>query len=202
MPSPILRNGAVRFPPAYARFFGKLGGRPQLKKKSGRQTGWLTEELFEFSPQMDEQTGAIVSDRLTVGTKTFPVGVIPYTAHRPQGGPSSLPISVEGGRGGLALAAEDPAVTRPGNTVDAATERIAEDVRYLSAERLAARTRGGDRGVAKPRMTAAGQPFDLPPGQTERIEKSRRQHKKSGSPQARVQEPTESAAPSRALSAG
>ncbi len=42
VPAPILRNGALRFRPAYARCVQPRG--PQLKKTSGRQTGWLTAE--------------------------------------------------------------------------------------------------------------------------------------------------------------
>ena len=60
VPSQILRNGAAKFRQAYQRFFKKLGGRPKIKKKSGRQAVWLTKELFVFIPQFD-QTGAIAS---------------------------------------------------------------------------------------------------------------------------------------------
>ncbi|MDA8194643.1 MAG: hypothetical protein M0Z53_11705 [Thermaerobacter sp.] len=67
--------------------------------------------------------------------------------------------------------------TYPSRNKTDVPERIAEDWRYLPAERLAERTRDGDRGVAKPLMPADGQPFDRPPGQKERIEKSRRQRK-------------------------
>ena len=44
VPSQILRNGAVKFRQAYQRFFKRLGGRPKLKKKSGRQAVWVTQE--------------------------------------------------------------------------------------------------------------------------------------------------------------
>ncbi|WP_028963383.1 transposase, partial [Sulfobacillus thermosulfidooxidans] len=66
----------------------------------------------------------------------------------------------------------------PKKTVDAATEQIAEDLRHLSAEQLAERTLGGDRGVAKPLATSDGQVFDLQPVQKDRIQKHRQQHKK------------------------
>ena len=48
--SQILRNGAVKFKQAYSRFFQKLGGRPKIKKKNGRQAVWITDELFQFIP--------------------------------------------------------------------------------------------------------------------------------------------------------
>ncbi len=77
VPSQILSNGAVKFRQAYQRFFKKLGGRPKLKKKSGRQAVWLSRELCEFIPQTDDQTGNIVSYQLSLGTKRFPVGITP-----------------------------------------------------------------------------------------------------------------------------
>jgi putative transposase len=80
VPSQILCDGAVKFRQAYQRFFKKLGGRPKLKKKSGRQAVWLTQELFQFLSVTDAVTGY----HLPVGTATCPVGKIPYTAHRPR----------------------------------------------------------------------------------------------------------------------
>ena len=177
VPSPVLRNGAVRFHHAYQRFFRGLGGRPKLKSKSGRQTVWLTSELFRFIPMTDTATGEIRGYQLQVGTTRFPTGVIPYRAHRPHAVPSSIHIAVEGGRWWLSFAAEDPDVTMPAQTVGAATERIAEDLRHLSADQLAARTLGGDRGVAKPLTTSDGHLFDLRPVQQRRIEQRRRQRK-------------------------
>lgn len=46
VPSPVLRNGAVLWKQAYSRFFAKLGGRPTIHKKIGKQSVWLTSELF------------------------------------------------------------------------------------------------------------------------------------------------------------
>ncbi len=54
----------------------------------------------------------------------------------------------------------------PEKTIDATAERIAE------------RTLGGDRGVAEPLMTSDGHPFDLEPVQTSRIAKRRQQRKR------------------------
>ena len=46
------------------------------RKKSARQTLWITHELCAFLPQIDDQTDEIGSYQLTVGTKTCPVGVV------------------------------------------------------------------------------------------------------------------------------
>ena len=142
VPSQVLRNGAVKFRQGYSRFFQKLGGRPKIKKKTGRQSVWLTSELFQLSPQIDERTGAVASYQLHIGTKKFPVGIIPYVAHRSHAGPSSIHIAVEGGHWWLSFAAEDPTVTIPGRDADAATERIAEDLRHLSVDQLGAVPKG------------------------------------------------------------
>ena len=49
VPSQILRNGAAKFRQAYPRFFKKRGGRPKIKKKSGRQAVWLPKNyLYSF----------------------------------------------------------------------------------------------------------------------------------------------------------
>jgi len=159
VPSQILRNGAVQFRQAYARCFQQLGGRPKFKQKSGRQAVWLTAELFQFRPQIDEQTGAGASYQLHIGTKKFPVGLIPYVAHRSHALPSSIHIAVDGGHWWLAFAAEDPEVTMLAHTVNGAMERIADDLRHLSDDQLVERTLGGDRGVAKPLMTSDGPPM-------------------------------------------
>ena len=45
VPSQILGNGATTFANANERFFQKLGGRPKLHKKSGRQAVWITKDL-------------------------------------------------------------------------------------------------------------------------------------------------------------
>ena len=174
VPSQILRNGAVKFRQGYRRFFQKLGGRPKIQKKTGRQAVWITQELFECLPQIDDQTGEIGSYQLTLGTDKFLVGVIPSVAHRSHAVPSSIHIAVEGGHWWLSFAAEEMSA----QTSDATTEQMAEDLRHLSADQLAERTLGGDRGIAKPLMTSDGQTFDLQPVHKERITKARRQRKK------------------------
>ncbi|WP_051005338.1 hypothetical protein [Sulfobacillus thermosulfidooxidans] len=149
-----------------------------MKRKSGRQSVWLTSELFDFRPIVDDTTGAVCGYHLHVGTDKFPVGIIPYVAHRPHAVPASIYLAIEGGQWWLSFAAEDLTVTIPGKEGDAATERIAEDLRHLSADQLAERTLGGDRGIAKPLMTSDGHVFDLLPVQQTRIQKARRQHRR------------------------
>jgi putative transposase len=168
VPSQVLRNGVVRWRQAYQRFLPETGRGPKLKTKAGRQSVWLTAELFRFIPRIQEATGAVTGYHLWVGTDKCPVGIIPYVAHRRHAVPSSFDIAVEGGRWWLSFAAEDPEVIMLGQDADAATERIAETLRHLSADPLAERTLGGDRGVAKLLATSDGQVFDLRPIQKTR----------------------------------
>lgn len=75
VPSVILRNGAVLWKQAYARFFKGLGGRPGIHTRYGKQAVWLTSELFQFVPNGD-------SYQLMIGTRKHPVGEIAMTVHR------------------------------------------------------------------------------------------------------------------------
>ncbi len=116
VPPQMLRNGAVRFRSAYHRFFQKLRGRPKIKKKIGRQAVGRTREWFTFLPPIDDQTGAITAYPLTLGTKKFPVGIIPYRAHGRHAVPASIHIAVDRGQWWLSFAAEDSAVMMPETT--------------------------------------------------------------------------------------
>ena len=96
VPSQVLRNGAVRWRQAYARYFQGLGGRPAIRKKIGRQAVWLTSELFTFTPIVDTQTGERLGNRLTVGTKKIVVGDILFNAYKDYRIPNSIRIGIEG----------------------------------------------------------------------------------------------------------
>ena len=72
VPSIILRNGVYRWMTGQQRFYKGLAHRPVIKKKHGRQSVFITSELFRFNPDKDE---------LTLGTAAHPIGVIEYTRH-------------------------------------------------------------------------------------------------------------------------
>ncbi|MDN0077749.1 hypothetical protein QU481_23380 [Crenobacter sp. SG2303] len=93
VPSQILRNGATKWAQAYGRNFPKLAGRPTIQRKHHAQSVWITCELFKFLPVFDEASGAIIGQRLRVGTAKFPVGEIAYTAHRPHEAPAVITLS-------------------------------------------------------------------------------------------------------------
>ena len=76
IPSQVLRNGAVKWKQGYDRFFAKLAGRPTIHTKHGKQSVWLTSELFQFK---QTETGY----ELQLGTKTKQLGVLAFKAHKP-----------------------------------------------------------------------------------------------------------------------
>ena len=164
VPSQVLRNGAVRWRQAYARYFQGLGGRPVIRKKIGRQAVWLTSELFTFSPIVDTQTGESLGNRLTVGTKKIAVGDILFNAHKDYRIPNSIRIGVEAGTWFLSFSNEDM------RQVPDEAETV-EWLRKFSEEELLTRTFGGDRGVEIPLAGNHGETFDFDPVQKDRMEK-------------------------------
>ncbi len=170
-PSQVLRNGAVRWRQAYARYLQGLGGRPVIRKKIGRQAVWLTSELFTFSPIVDTKTGEVLGNRLTVGTKKIAVGDILFNAHRVYRIPNSIRIGVEAGKWFLSFSNEDARqVPDEADTV--------EWLLKFTEEELLSRTFGGDHGVEKPLAGNHGETFDFDPVQKERLEKKARQAKR------------------------
>lgn len=97
IPSQILRNGAVLWKQSYSRYFSKLSGRPTLHNKHGKQSVWLTSELFEFTPVVDMEAGEITGHQLHVGTKKYPVGVLAFKANIDFKLPATIHISINAG---------------------------------------------------------------------------------------------------------
>ena len=97
VPSVLLRNGAVLWKQAYGRYFSKLGGRPTIHNKHGKQSVWLTSELFKVVPILDTSTGEITDYQLHIGIKKFPVGLLTFKAHKTFNSPASIHISINAG---------------------------------------------------------------------------------------------------------
>lgn len=98
VPGVVLRNGAVLWKQAYSRYFSKLGGRPTIHKNHGKQSVWLTSEVFKFVPAVDTETGEFTGHQLHLGGKKFPVGVLAFKAHKDYTVPASIHISVHAGQ--------------------------------------------------------------------------------------------------------
>lgn len=157
VPAQLLRNGAASWVTAYSRFFKKLGGRPKLKKKSGKQSVWLTSELFRFEPVEGGY-------RLLVGTKKCPIGEIRYHAHRAHAIPASIRISVEADRWYVSFSIED-------ETLLPDPQKTADWLAGFEETVLSAPTVGIDRGVAIPFMCSNGTRFDFSEVQKARLAK-------------------------------
>ena len=165
VPSPILRNGAVRWKQAYGRFFAGLAGRPVRKRKDGRQSVWITSELFAF--RYNEKTHA---SELVLGTKKFPVGVLSFTAHAPYSRPASIHLSVEAGKWYVSFSSDD-------GLPEPKEEDTVAWLRMFSDEELQSKTLGFDRGVVTPVMASSGRRIDFSSVQKIRMEKKERARK-------------------------
>jgi len=167
VPSVILRNGAALFGQAYQRYFKGLGGRPTKQSHRGKQSVWITSELFRFEPIAGKETGEITGYHLFVGTKKFPVGELVFTAHRKFNVPASIHITIHAGKWQVAFSTDDPSLSA------FKEESLIASLQKMSDEELMDRTIGADRGVAKPLMTSDGHVYDLSDEQKARIQKER-----------------------------
>ena len=170
VPSQILRNAAVLWKQAYSRYFQKLGGRPTIHKKHGKQAVWLTSELFEFKPVVDSATGEITGHQLCVGTQKYPMGVLAFKAHKDYKPPASLHISIHAGQWHVSFNCDD-------GLIEPSEKETTAWLMQFAAPELRAMTVGLDRGVALPLAGSDGQQFDFLPVQVKRLAKQEK-HKK------------------------
>jgi putative transposase len=145
VPSVVLRNGAVLWKQAYARYFRGLAGRPTIHKKTGRQGVWLTSELFEFVPVNDGY-------RLILGTKKFPVGEIALKAHRPYAIPASIHVSVHAGQWFVSF-------THENDVIEPKEDETADWLGSFERNEVLSRTLGLDLGVKIKTAASDGQSF-------------------------------------------
>ncbi len=178
VPSVVLRNGAVLWKQAYGRYFSKLGGRPTIHKKSGKQSVWFTSELFKFVPVVDTVTGEILSHQLHIGTKKFPVGILAFKAHREYNLPASLHISIHAGHWHVSFNYDDE-IPEPSD------KEITDWLTQFDEMELRKRTVGLDRGVALPIAGSDGQQFGFSDVQKRRLAKQERHKKRWQRRQAR-----------------
>lgn len=172
-PSQILRNGTYKWKEAYSRFFKKLGGRPTIHKKHGKQSVWITKELVTFKPVIDADTGEIQSYLLNLGAAKSKLGLLDFKAHnsvKDLKPPASIHISIHAGRWHISFNSDD-------GTIEPSE---AETVAYLmqhSETELLTQTIGLDRGVNIPLATSDGRAFGFTGTQLKRI-KAQDKHKK------------------------
>lgn len=178
MPSVVLRNGAVLWKQAYGRYFLKLGGRPTIHRNIGKQSVWLTSELFRFVPVANAETGEVMGYELEVGTRNFPVGTLAFKAHKDYRIPASIHIGIHAGRWTVSFSHDD------GLPEPTDKETIGWLMRFDEAQ-LRTMTVGLDRGVALPLAGSEGQAFGFSVVQQSRLAKQERHKKRWQRRQAR-----------------
>jgi putative transposase len=150
----VLRNGAVLWKQAYSRYFSKLGGRPVIHNRHGKQSVWLTSELFQFAPVVVAETGEITGHQLHIGIKKFAVGVLAFKAHKDYKLPASLHISIHAGQWHVSFSTDD-------NIPEPSDKDITAWLMQFDEAELRTMTVGLDRGVAIPVAVSDGQTFDF-----------------------------------------
>lgn len=155
VPSEILRNGATRFMQGYQRYYEGLANRPNFKQKNGRQTVWLTNELFRFEPHGS-------GHKLFLGKKSHPVGELKFKAHSDYDLPASLTVSRQGGKWFVSF-----------SYTIAETEISEADLvahfSSMSAAELEPVTLGADRGTVIPLKTSDEESYDFSEIQKQRL---------------------------------
>ncbi|GAV19800.1 putative transposase [Mariprofundus micogutta] len=146
-PSQLLRNGATLWKQAYQRFFNGLAKRPKLHKRIGRQSVWITSELFNFMESDGKHS-------VQLGSKSRVIGSIPFKAHREFNAPASIHISVDAGQWFLSFSYDD-------GVPEAKEEDVFAYVASLSRPDIEASTIGIDRNTTGKKVaTSSGQSFD------------------------------------------
>lgn len=180
IPSQVLRNGVVKWVQAYSRFFKQLSGRPVFQSRSGKQSVWLTEELFRFTPVVDPLTGKHTHYQLDIGTAKHKIGQIAFKAHRAFVPPKSLHVSVEAGDWFISFCNEP--LTEQFQPTSA---EIQAELAQWSEKELSEATLGIDRGIAIPVAVSNGQTFDFLPQQKAKVAKQELYRKRWQRKQAR-----------------
>ena len=160
-PSQVLRNGSAKFMNTYKRFFKRLGGRPVIHTRSGKQSVWLTKELFWFEKVQDKDGN--ITQRLHIGVKKPNdaygnihgknyLGVLPFVAHKEYEIPNSIHIAIEAERWSVSFNYDT-------DELELTEEEILQSLMGSSEEELLIQTVGVDRGVHIPLATSIGKDF-------------------------------------------
>ena len=155
-PSQILRNTTTNWYNTYKNFLKKQCNRPQKKKKTNRDSLYLTRELFSLK-KVDNRW------ELRIGTKSRDIGLLKLNVHRDFKEPSSITVIKENGDYRVSFCYED--LIDEENLLT--QKQHLEHLRNLTTEELKSFTIGIDRGVIKPIQTE-NELFDLTKDQKRR----------------------------------
>ncbi len=151
---------------AMQRFFKGLAGKPVRKRKGGRDSIWLTRELFEL--KQDEAGGW----KLFIGKKKNNIGFLSFEAHRDFQLPASITISRDNGQYFVSFNYEDPKLS------EKTQEELVLELAKLPANELMEKAVGLDCGVIIPVQSSSGQSFDFSSEQKKTIERKQRKIRK------------------------
>jgi putative transposase len=169
VPSQILRNGAVRWRGAKQRQLKGLANAPVKRRAHGRQSVLITSELFQF---VEDGHGG---HQMQLGTPKFPVGRLPFVAHRPYQLPQQLVVSLEAGRWFVSFSFEaDGASEEPLRS----PEELAYELNNLSDAELLHVTAGYDRGIVNRVVDSAGVCYSADPVVEKRVRRKELQTRK------------------------
>lgn len=174
VPSQILRNGATRFKSAYSRYFAGLAQRPVFRKKHGKQSVWITNELFQFKATgklRTKQGRTIYDHKLFIGTGKYALGELKFTASDEYQMPSTITVSKSGSKWFVSFSYEkDVPVT--------SEQDLIEQYQSMSADELSKITGGYDRGTVNPVTADNGEDYDFCKKQKMRMERKERRKKR------------------------
>ena len=151
-PSQILRNSSSNWYVAKQRFFKGLAKNPRKKKKGDRDTVLLTNELFSFKDKVNSD--GVISKALYIGTKTHPVGILNFTAHKEFGNPQQIVIGKKNGQWSVSFCYETEQELKT-------EQELLSHYSLYDEKSLTEVTVGIDRGVAIPFKTNKESQFDF-----------------------------------------
>ena len=146
--------------------------RPAFKKKYGKQSVWLTGELFKFvaTGKSKKKSRSIYDHKLVIGTKKHALGELMFKASDEYSVPSTITISKEAGKWFVSFSYEKAIAVVP-------EEDLLSHYASMGVESLISITQGNDRGTVIPVATDAGDAYDFTDVQTERMLRKERHAK-------------------------
>lgn len=152
-PSQILRNSAYRWNEAYWNYRnGITKGLPKHKKKSGKQSIWLTSELFKLESSQNDKGETCY--KLFIGTKRNSIGCLEFHTTREFKQPNSITISKKNYKYYVSFNYED------GNK-HFSYEELVQQFNEFSDNELEQISEGLDRGVVIPLQSSSNIAFDF-----------------------------------------
>ena len=160
-PSSILRNTTTNWFKTRQKYMKGICGRPRKKKRGGKGSIHLTNDMFRFEKCSDGNT------RLFIGAKRNNIGYLSFKAHRNFKEPKSIYIIKRHGKYWVSFAYEDGFSEEHLKSA----EEYLKSLRGCSKEELEEYTIGIDRGVVRP-VQAGDKVYDFSEEQKRNLKKN------------------------------